>query len=62
PPSKLRSAPLDAHDDHRMFMALSTASLLIPEGAPILGVESLDVSYPSFLEDLERLGATVKWE
>ena len=62
PPSKLRSAPLDAHDDHRMFMALSIASLLIPEGAPILGVESLDVSYPSFLEDLERLGATVKWE
>jgi len=62
PPSKLRSAPLDAHDDHRMFMALSIASLLIPEGVPILGVESLDVSYPSFLEDLERLGATVKWE
>src|SRR5439155_12179719 len=59
PPSRLRSAPLDAHDDHRMFMALSVASLQIPEGAPILGVESLDVSYPSFLEDLESLGATI---
>jgi len=62
PPSRLRSAPLDAHDDHRMFMALSIASLQIPEGAPILGVESLDVSYPSFLEDLESLGATIRRE
>ncbi len=62
PPSELKSAPLDAHDDHRMFMALSVASLLLPEGAPILGVESLDVSYPSFLEDLEKLGATVRRE
>ena len=60
PPSKLTSAPVDAHDDHRMFMALSIASLLIPGGAPILGVESLDVSYPSFLNDLERIGATVR--
>ena len=62
PAPKLRSAPLDAHDDHRMFMTLSIASLLLPEGAPILGAESLDVSYPSFLEDLERLGATVMRE
>ena len=62
PHSQLRSAPLDAHDDHRMFMAFSIASLLIPEGAPIVGVESLDVSYPAFLEDLERLGATVRRE
>ncbi len=58
----LHSAPVDAHDDHRMFMALSLASMLIPGGAPIAGVESLDVSYPGFLEDLEKLGAKVKSE
>jgi 3-phosphoshikimate 1-carboxyvinyltransferase len=59
---RLESAPLDAHDDHRMFMAFSLASMLIPEGAPIAGAESLDVSYPTFLEDMTRLGARVKRE
>jgi len=59
---RLAAAPLDAHDDHRMFMALSLASMLIPEGAPIVGAESLDVSYPTFLEDIRKLGARVKSE
>jgi len=57
---KLLGAPMDAHDDHRMFMAFSLASMLIPGGAPVLGAESLDVSYPTFLEDIKKLGAKVK--
>lgn len=59
PGGQLRRALLDAHDDHRMFMAFSLASMLIPGGAPVMGVESLDVSYPGFLEDMQRLGAQV---
>ena len=51
---------MDAHDDHRMFMAFSLASMLIPGGAPVVGAESLDVSYPTFLEDIRKLGAKVK--
>jgi 3-phosphoshikimate 1-carboxyvinyltransferase len=62
PRGRLESAPMDAHDDHRMFMAFSLASMLIPGGAPIVGVESLDVSYPTFLEDIKKLGAKVKSE
>ena len=62
PPKKLRSALLDAHDDHRMFMAFSLASMLLPEGVPVIGVESLDVSYPGFLEDMKRMGARVRGE
>ncbi len=54
-----RSSPLDAHGDHRMFIAFSLASLLLPEGIPITGVDSLDVSYPSFLSDIAQLGAKV---
>jgi 3-phosphoshikimate 1-carboxyvinyltransferase len=54
-----KRALLDAHDDHRMFMAFTLASMLIPDGIPVVGAESLDVSYPAFLEDIERLGATV---
>ncbi len=60
PSGELRSALLDAHDDHRMFMAFSLASLLVPGGVPVVGAESLDVSYPGFLEDMKRLGARVE--
>jgi len=59
PGGELKRAPLDAHDDHRMFMAFSLASMLVPGGIPVVGAESLDVSYPSFLEDIQRLGAQV---
>jgi len=62
PTKRLKSAPMDAHDDHRMFMAFSLASMLIPGGAPVAGVESLDVSYPTFLDDIRRLGAKVETE
>jgi 3-phosphoshikimate 1-carboxyvinyltransferase len=62
PKGRLEAAAMDAHDDHRMFMAFSLASMLIPGGAPIVGAESLDVSYPTFLEDIQRLGAKVKSE
>ena len=51
PGGDVRPALLDAHDDHRMFMAFSLASMLVPGGIPVMGAESLDVSYPGFLED-----------
>jgi 3-phosphoshikimate 1-carboxyvinyltransferase len=60
PSGVLKRALLDAHDDHRMFMAFTLASLLVPGGIPVKGAESLDVSYPGFLEDLARLGAKVE--
>jgi 3-phosphoshikimate 1-carboxyvinyltransferase len=58
-PKSLTPALVDAHDDHRMFMAFSVASLLAPEGIRVTGAESLDVSYPSFLQDIQRLGVRV---
>jgi len=60
PGGEIRAALLDAHDDHRMFMAFSLASMLVPGGIPVVGAESLDVSYPSFLEDIKRLGGRVE--
>jgi 3-phosphoshikimate 1-carboxyvinyltransferase len=59
PGGEIRVALLDAHDDHRMFMAFSLASMTIPGGTPVVGAESLDVSYPGFLEDIKKLGASV---
>ena len=58
-PQRLGSRPLDAHDDHRMFMAFALASLLVPNGLPVTGAESLAVSFPSFLSEMQRLGAVV---
>ncbi|MDV3244064.1 MAG: 3-phosphoshikimate 1-carboxyvinyltransferase [Nitrososphaerales archaeon] len=60
PVQELRPAALDAHDDHRMFMAFALVSMLRPSGITVTGVESLDVSYPSFLQDITRLGASVR--
>ncbi len=59
-PATPTPAPLDARDDHRMFMAFALASLLVPGGFPVAGAESLDVSYPLFLEDMKLLGAEVE--
>jgi 3-phosphoshikimate 1-carboxyvinyltransferase len=59
PAARLRRAGLDSHGDHRMFMAFCLASLLLPRGLPVSGRECLDVSYPGFLDDISRLGATV---
>lgn len=57
-PSNLKNASLDSFDDHRLFMALAIASLLT-QHSTLTGAESVDVSYPSFLDDLARLGADI---
>ena len=57
--NKLRNARLTAYNDHRLFMAFSVASLLT-EKCIIDGLESVDVSYPNFVNDLQKLGANIK--
>jgi 3-phosphoshikimate 1-carboxyvinyltransferase len=59
PPNVLVPALLDAHGDHRMFMAFTLASMLAGGGCSVEGVDSLDVSYPEFLTDLSKLGAGI---
>ncbi|MDG6941315.1 MAG: 3-phosphoshikimate 1-carboxyvinyltransferase [Nitrososphaerota archaeon] len=58
-PHEFVRSSLDAHDDHRMFMAFALVSLLVPGGVPVIGAECLDVSYPGFLSDMERIGVGV---
>ena len=58
-PHEFIRSNLDAHGDHRMFMAFALASLLVHGGVPVIGVESLDVSYPGFLSDMEQIGVGV---
>lgn len=57
-PTTTKNASLESFDDHRLFMALTIAALLTNHST-LDGAESVDVSYPSFLEDLRRMGANV---
>jgi 3-phosphoshikimate 1-carboxyvinyltransferase len=54
----LKNAELDSHNDHRLFMAFTIASLLTNRSI-VRGAESIDVSYPSFIQEIKRLGANV---
>ncbi|MEO9364800.1 MULTISPECIES: 3-phosphoshikimate 1-carboxyvinyltransferase [Candidatus Nitrosocaldus] len=59
PPKVLKNAMLESYDDHRLFMVLCIASMLT-EHSIVRGLSSVDVSYPSFLDDLVRIGADVR--
>jgi 3-phosphoshikimate 1-carboxyvinyltransferase len=58
-PRDLRNATLDAHSDHRLFMAFTIASMLT-EQSIVNGVDSVDVSYPQFVSEMRRLGANIQ--
>ena len=48
------NAPLDAHNDHRIAMALSVLCSLV--GGEIVGAEAVAKSYPAFFDDIRKLG------
>ena len=55
-PKKLKNAHIDSHNDHRLFMSFVIASMLT-EKSVVDGLESVDVSYPSFVQDMKKIGA-----
>ncbi|HVE37061.1 MAG TPA: 3-phosphoshikimate 1-carboxyvinyltransferase [Nitrososphaeraceae archaeon] len=55
-PKKLRNAHINSHSDHRLFMSFVIASMMT-EKSIVDGVESVDVSYPSFMQDMKKIGA-----
>ncbi len=55
--AKLRGAEVASHGDHRIAMTMAVAGL-VAEGTTAIGeADAADVSYPSFWETLDRLGA-----
>jgi len=58
PPKKLKNASLDANNDHRLFMAFTIASM-ITQKSIVTNAESVDVSYPDFINDMTRLNASI---
>ncbi len=57
-PKKLKNASLEAYEDHRLFMAFAIAAMMT-EKSVVAGAESVDVSYPDFVQDMKSLGAKV---
>jgi len=55
-----RGARVSARGDHRVAMAFAVAGLRTPDGLQIDDAGAVDVSFPSFFEHLEALGAHVE--
>jgi len=57
-PKILKSAELDSSEDHRLFMALSIAGMFVGN-CTVTDPDSVDVSYPTFVEDMRKIGANI---
>lgn len=51
----LHGAVIDSHADHRIAMSFAVASLLADGETEIKGSECVEISYPSFYQDLKSL-------
>ncbi len=61
-PTPLRTAPTEAHGDHRLAMALAVAGLIAQGGATVFGAEVTGDSFPGFEFTLQALGARLRQE
>jgi 3-phosphoshikimate 1-carboxyvinyltransferase len=57
-PLVMKNASLEAHNDHRLFMAFTIASMMT-EKSIVAGAQSVDVSYPNFISDMKNIGARI---
>lgn len=51
---------LDAHNDHRLFMAFTMLAASTLKGCIINGLKWVKISYPNFIEDLQKINASIK--
>ena len=52
---RLHGAEVDSHQDHRLAMSLGVAALAAQGITTISGAEAVDISYPGFWEELEKI-------
>ncbi|MFW5929489.1 MAG: 3-phosphoshikimate 1-carboxyvinyltransferase [Halobacteriota archaeon] len=55
----LRGAEVDGRHDHRVVMALAVAGLAADGTTSIDTAESVEISYPGFVDDMRALGASI---
>lgn len=58
-PTPLRGTHVDSHGDHRLAMALVVAGLIAGGETVVSGCEVIGDSFPGFVPQLRRLGATI---
>lgn len=58
--SKLHGAKVYSHQDHRMAMSLAVAALGADGETEISDIDCISKTYPSFLEDFNRIGAEIR--
>ncbi len=54
-PVNLRGTTLEAHNDHRVAMALSVAALVAEGSTTVQGVSAVDISFPGFYDRIMEL-------
>ncbi len=57
-PKVPKSAELDSSEDHRLFMAFAIAAMFVGN-CTVTDPDSVDVSYPAFVEDMKKIGANI---
>ena len=60
-PTKLTSAVLNSEKDHRLFMAFCIAGIFVGD-CTVTDSESVDVSFPNFIEQMNGIGANILTE
>ena len=55
---ELKPAKFDSRGDHRLFMAFCIASMYIGD-CTITSPESVAVSYPNFIKDMQAIGGKI---
>jgi 3-phosphoshikimate 1-carboxyvinyltransferase len=58
PPKEIRGASLNSENDHRLFMAFCIAAMYVGD-CTVSDPDSVDVSYPSFVSDMNSVGAKI---
>jgi len=57
--SRIRSATIHSHGDHRIAMACAVAALIADGEVDIEGAEAVNKSYPNFFDDLYNIQKTM---
>lgn len=60
PPKMINNSDVQSFGDHRLFMAFTIAGLST-SSTTIDGADSVDVSYPNFVNDLRNMGAQIEY-
>jgi 3-phosphoshikimate 1-carboxyvinyltransferase len=59
-PDNPKSAELNSENDHRLFMAFCIAGMYIGD-CSVTNPESIDISYPNFISDMNKVGGKIKF-